>query len=74
MKQNQRLTVGMTVKRRTITVPLPWYAGKINTRYGNNKAMRGVVRYIHPKGRFHTVEFQTVDGGTLRECFKGCEV
>lgn len=28
------------------------------------------VTYIHPKGRFHMVEFET-PGGALRECFLG---
>lgn len=30
----------------------------------------GRVVYIHPKGRFHIVEFET-DGGKIREAFKG---
>lgn len=34
--------------------------------------MRGKVVYIHPKGRFHTVEFNT-PGGPIRESFKGVE-
>lgn len=34
------------------------------------RPMEGKVVYIHPKGRFHTVEFQTM-GGPLRESFTG---
>ena len=36
------------------------------------RAMVGRVAYIHPKGRFHMVEFET-PGGVLRECFSGVE-
>lgn len=31
---------------------------------------KGVVVYIHPKGRYHTVEFK-LWGGTVRESFDG---
>jgi hypothetical protein len=34
------------------------------------KAMSGRVVYIHPKGRFHTVEFET-PFGRFRESFWG---
>lgn len=34
------------------------------------RPMEGKVVYIHPKGRFHTVEFQTM-GGPVRESFAG---
>lgn len=34
------------------------------------RAVAGRVTYIHPKGRFHMVEFET-SGGALRECFLG---
>lgn len=33
-------------------------------------AMRGKVVYVHPQGRFHTVEFMT-GGGPIRESFQG---
>lgn len=33
-------------------------------------AMRGKVVYVHPKGRYHTVEFMT-SGGPIRESFQG---
>lgn len=34
------------------------------------KPMEGRVIYIHPKGRFHAVEFSTM-GGPVRESFAG---
>ena len=34
------------------------------------RAVAGRVTYIHPKGSFHMVEFET-PGGALRECFLG---
>ena len=34
--------------------------------------MRGKVVYVHPKGRFHTVEFMA-SGGSIRESFQGVE-
>lgn len=36
----------------------------------STRPMEGKVVYIHPKGRFHTVEFQTM-GGPVRESFMG---
>lgn len=35
-------------------------------------AMRGKVVYVHPEGRYHTVEFMTA-GGAIRESFQGAE-
>ena len=37
------------------------------------RPMRGRVVYIHPRGLFHTVEFQT-RGGAVKESFQGVEV
>lgn len=34
------------------------------------RPMRGTVVYVHPKGRYHTVEFET-PGGPIRESFAG---
>lgn len=36
------------------------------------RAMSGVVVYIHPRGRYHTVEFE-LRGGKVRESFRGVE-
>ena len=38
--------------------------------HGGYPPMRGVVAYVHPKGRYHMVAFET-DGGVRRECFAG---
>lgn len=35
--------------------------------------MRGTVVYIHPKGRFHVVEFENERGQKLRESFMGVD-
>lgn len=37
------------------------------------RPMRGVVVYVHPKGRFHVVEFENSRGEKLRESFDGVE-
>ena len=36
------------------------------------RPMVGKVTYVHPKGRFHEVEFE-LRGGKVRECFQGVE-
>ena len=36
------------------------------------RPMVGKVTYVHPKGRFHEVEFE-LRGGPVRECFQGVE-
>lgn len=41
-------------------------------RKGSIRAMRGRVVYVHLRGRFHTVEFET-RGGPVRESFLGVE-
>ena len=35
------------------------------------KPVTGTVVYIHPKGRFHVVEFENLRGEKLRETFDG---
>ena len=35
-----------------------------------HKPAGGVVTYVHPRGRYHMVEFETA-GGPIRECFAG---
>lgn len=41
-----------------------------NGKNSPRRSMRGRVVYIHPKGRFHVVEFE-LPGGTIREAFHG---
>lgn len=36
------------------------------------RPMVGKVTYVHPKRRFHEVEFE-LRGGLVRECFQGVE-
>lgn len=37
------------------------------------RPMVGKVTYVHPKRRFHVVEFELPRGGKVRECFQGVE-
>ena len=37
------------------------------------KPMQGTAVYVHPKGRFHVVEFENRFGEKLRESFEGVE-
>lgn len=62
------LKPGMTVTRRS---------GMLTTdrEDKNGKRIRqtmiGTVIYVHPEGRFHTVEFEMRYGRTIRESFCG---
>lgn len=38
-----------------------------------SKPMKGKVVYVHPKGRFHVVEFTNSMGITMRETFWGVD-
>lgn len=58
--------IGDTVTRKPLTIGD--YDEKM--RKHTDKPMRGKVVYVHPLGRFHTVEFMTA-GGPLRESFMG---
>lgn len=49
---------------------------KENGGFGNvlkPRPMRGEVIYVHPKGRFHVVEFTNSMGIKMRETFWGVE-
>ena len=35
------------------------------------KPQKGVVVYVHPKRRFHVVEFENLKGEKIRETFDG---
>lgn len=37
------------------------------------RTMTGRVVWVHPKRRFHLVEFELPSGGLVRECFQGVE-
>lgn len=38
-----------------------------------HKPLKGVVIFVHSKGRFHTVEFTNMFGGKLKESFDGVD-
>jgi len=63
-----RLKPGMSVTRRSNILG--------NEQLEQNgkrlkKTMTGTVIYVHPAGRFHTVEFELRYGRTIRESFWG---
>lgn len=61
------MKVGDMVKRR----PLTFHEyGESGDGKAPGKAMTGRVVYIHPQGRYHTVEFE-LPGGKVRESFLG---
>lgn len=62
------MRIGQRVKRRPVTFSS---SSEDNERWPA-KVMEGTVVYIHPKGRFHVVEFQ-LPGGKVRESFLGVE-
>ena len=61
--------VGDKVVRKPVTFDR--YDEKQN-KYIKALPMSGKVVYVHPKGRYHTVEFMT-NGGPVRESFIGVE-
>lgn len=61
--------IGDTVVRKPETFDR--YDEKLR-KYDKAAPMRGKVVYVHPKGRYHTVEFMTA-GGPVRESFQGVE-
>lgn len=61
------MKIGDKVSRIPVTFMSVDKGQKIRTR-----RKTGTVVYIHPKGRYHTVEFDT-NGGPIRESFMGVE-
>lgn len=62
---------GKDVKLGEIVTRLPVTICEMDDKGKNNRRpMRGRVVYIHPKGRYHTVEF-ALRGGPVRESFLG---
>lgn len=59
---NEFVSLGERVRRMAISMS--------GTDSKGPKPMEGLVIYIHPKGRYHTVEFSTM-GGPVRESFAG---
>lgn len=63
------MKIGDKVVRTPHTVGEGMPVGTLNSEH-SGRPMRGTVVWIHPKGRFHVVEFE-VNGRTLRESFLG---
>lgn len=61
------LKVGQKVMRTPLSLTQMGSDGKQVRR-----PMVGKVVYVHPRYRYHLVEFETW-GGTVRECFQGAE-
>lgn len=57
-------------KVRRVPVTFGEYEEERDEKRRHKTAMNGTVVYIHPKGRYHTVEFETKNGA-VRECFLG---
>lgn len=62
----------MTIGQKVVRTPESFYDTDLKSGKGNKRPMSGRVCYIHPAGRYHTVEFQT-RGGVIRESFQGVE-
>lgn len=63
-----RLEVGAEVVR----TPQTFYEADAKGK-AEHRPMWGRVVYIHPRGLFHTVEFQT-RGGAVKESFQGVAI
>lgn len=60
----------MKIGQKVTRVPETFYDTDITQRKGEKRPLSGKVVYIHPQGRYHTVEFKTT-GGIIRESFAG---
>ena len=67
-KRPTRLRVGMEVVRTPQTI-----YGTDDSGKNIYRPMRGIVKYIHPCGNFHTVAFE-VRGKIIKESFQGVAV
>lgn len=59
------MKIGQKVRRVPLSLTQTTDSGK-----QEHRPMTGKVVYIHPRKRYHLVEFETW-GGTVRECFQG---
>lgn len=64
------VTVGKIVTRVPQTIGMPT---ERNRMVLERRPQRGKVVYVHPKGRFHVVEFENLMGDKIRETFDGVE-
>ena len=60
-----KVHIGMKVRRKSEKISGDHALEK------NHRLMDGVVVYIHPRGRYHVVEYDLPRGQKLRECFAG---
>lgn len=58
----------MRVGESVVRTPETFADYDFKTRKSISRPLRGKVVYIHPKGRFHVVEFACL-GGAIREAF-----
>ena len=61
----------MKVGQKVVRYPETFWERE-GDRNSHKRPLRGKVVYIHPKGRYHTVEFD-LPGGKVRENFQGVE-
>lgn len=62
----ERVHMGDAVMRVPVT-----FGNDLEDRKNARRPMKGKVVYIHPRGRYHTVEFETALFGPIRESFFG---
>lgn len=62
----------MTVGQKVMRLPQTFDDFDFKKNRSVRRPIRGTVVYIHPKGRFHVVEFELA-GGKVRESFWGVE-
>lgn len=60
-----KVHIGMKVRRKSEKISGDHALEK------NHRVMEGVIVYIHPRGRYHMVEYDLPLGRKLRECFAG---
>ena len=60
----------MQIGDSVVRIPVTFSRYDEDLKRHTQAPMRGRVVYIHPKGRYHTVEFMT-GGGPIRESFQG---
>lgn len=60
-------------KQKVMRTPETFFDGDLKEGKANRHPMPCIVIYIHPRGRFHVVEFNT-PGGPIREAFLGVAV
>lgn len=60
----------MKLGQKVVRIPETFFDSDPREGKANRHPITGRVVYIHPRCRYHTVEFDT-RGGSLRESFQG---